>query len=99
MFGGGADPILEAIKNNAAIIDVRSALEYNNGHVTGSTNIPLDQLQSSLLALPKDQPIIFCCASGARSGVATRLAKSNGLTAVNGGPWTNVYQRMNTVKK
>lgn len=99
LFNSGSDKLSEAIKQNATIIDVRSPMEFGNGHVNGSQNIPLDQLQDMLTTLPGDQPIIFCCASGARSGVATKMATSHGLQAVNGGPWTNVFQRINTTRK
>jgi len=32
----------ELIKNGAVIIDVRTKTEYQNGHIKGSINIPLD---------------------------------------------------------
>ncbi|RPI67216.1 MAG: rhodanese-like domain-containing protein [Ignavibacteriae bacterium] len=91
MFGGGGnDALAEAINNNATIIDVRSVMEYRGGHVAGSKNIPLNELGPALKKLPKDQTIVFCCASGARSGAATDMARAAGLTAHNGGPWTRV---------
>ncbi|MCO6466368.1 MAG: rhodanese-like domain-containing protein [Bradyrhizobiaceae bacterium] len=94
LFGAGSGSLADVLKQDVAIIDVRSPMEYSNGHVKGSTNIPLDQLQSSLTQLPTDKTIVFCCASGARSGVATKLAASKGLQAINGGAWTNVFQHM-----
>lgn len=92
MFGGGGgnEALAEAINNNATIIDVRSVMEYRGGHVAGSKNIPLNELGPALKKLPKDQTIVFCCASGARSGAATDMARAAGLTAHNGGPWTKV---------
>ena len=99
LFGGNTDHLSQALKNDATIIDVRSPMEYSNGHVEGSTNIPLDQLKDEISLLPSDRPIVFCCASGARSGVATKLANSNGFNAVNGGPWTNVFQHIQAERK
>lgn len=94
LFGSGSKELQHIMDTNPLIIDVRSPLEYAGGHVPDSTNIPLNQLQSALDNLPVDRPIVFCCASGARSGQAARLAVSHGLKAVNGGPWTAVRDMM-----
>lgn len=94
MFGGGNEAVLEALNNKAAIIDVRTPSEFSGGHVAGSKNIPLNELGTALNKLPKTAPIVFCCASGARSGAATDMARSAGYDAHNGGPWTNVNRMM-----
>jgi phage shock protein E len=88
--GGRMDEIRQAIGRGAVIVDVRTRSEYRDGHVAGSRNIPLDELDSALDGLPKDRPVIFCCASGVRSGTAARIAKSHGIVALNGGSWGNV---------
>jgi rhodanese-related sulfurtransferase len=36
------------------------------------------------------QPIIFCCASGNRSGQATHYFQSIGVDCENGGSWLDV---------
>ena len=83
--------IEEAIKNGALIIDVRSAAEYQGGHVEGSKNIPLNTIPNRLQELKsKGKAIVFCCASGARSGMATGQAKSAGIEAYNGGGWLSL---------
>jgi rhodanese-related sulfurtransferase len=88
--GGGMDEVREAIGRGAVIVDVRTRAEYRGGHVPGSRNVPIDELESTLDALPRDVPIVFCCASGMRSGAASSLAKARGIHALNGGPWTSV---------
>ncbi len=90
LFGGSADSIKEALQAGAIVIDVRSPAEFSGGHVKGSTNIPLQEVGSWLEKQDKAQQIIFCCASGGRSGSATSAAKKAGFKALNGGPWTNV---------
>ena len=73
------------------ILDVRTAGEFNTGHIVGSKNIPLDSIGSNLSELKNlNVPIITCCASGMRSGVAARQLSSVGITAVNGGSWYSV---------
>ncbi len=83
----------ELIANKAIIIDVRTKAEYQNGHIKGSMNIPLQSLNTQLSKLKKEKTIITCCASGSRSSVAKSILKSNGFTDVhNGGSWTRLRQ-------
>jgi rhodanese-related sulfurtransferase len=77
------------------IIDVRTHAEFSGGHVAGSVNIPLQEIAGrveEVKAMP--QPILFCCASGMRSGQATQYFKSLGLDCENGGGWMEVNGRM-----
>lgn len=93
LFSGNQIP--EYLEKDAAIIDVRSEMEFRQGHIKGSKNIPLDRLSShkdKLLNLGK--PVIFCCASGARSGRAASKMKSEGLDCINGGGWSGLNQKI-----
>ncbi|HOV10947.1 MAG TPA: rhodanese-like domain-containing protein [Bacteroidales bacterium] len=78
------------IKQGATIIDVRSKGEYQGGHLKGSINIPLKNLADNLAKIKKDKPVITCCASGARSGVAKNALKAYGYEVFNGGPWESL---------
>jgi phage shock protein E len=69
------------------IIDVRSPAEFSDGNVTGSVNIPLQEIQKRMDEIKSMEPIIFCCASGNRSGQATIIARSAGINCENGGSW------------
>jgi rhodanese-related sulfurtransferase len=82
-------PNLEKIiEEGAIIIDVRTEKEFNQGHIKGSINIPLDQLGGAKSWLQKDIPIIIVCASGQRSEAAKGLLDDNGYQKVyNGGAW------------
>jgi rhodanese-related sulfurtransferase len=95
MGGGNNDAVAEAIKNGAVIIDVRTRQEFSGGHVAGSKNIPLQELGPHIATLPTDKPVVFCCASGGRSGQATSMASQAGIKAYNGGPWTSVNRIAN----
>lgn len=89
LFGFKKTDYAELIKRGAVIVDVRSKDEFAGGHIKGSINIPVDQLQNNLSRLKdKNKPIITCCASGMRSGSAKTMLLNNGYTDVhNGGGW------------
>ena len=73
------------------IIDVRTPGEYMGGHVTGSINIPLQNILEHVDEIKSmKEPIIFCCASGNRSGQASQYFKSLGINCENGGSWMDV---------
>jgi rhodanese-related sulfurtransferase len=83
------------ISNGAVIVVVRTKDEYQAGHLRNSVNIPVDNLPQNLKKLSKAKPIITCCASGARSGAARRMLKSNGFEQVyNGGSWQSLKKYM-----
>ena len=83
--------IEEYLEKNAIVIDVRTVEEFEDGHVQGSKNKPLNQIGTRIEELKKyGKPIITCCRSGARSGSAATILKQHGLDAINGGPWGSV---------
>ena len=90
LFGNNEEALLEAIRNGAIIVDVRSQGEFSQGHVKGSKNIPLNEIASKVSQIQKwNKPVITVCASGARSGMAKRTLKANGIEVYNGGSWSN----------
>ena len=93
-FGFGSGKIKDALRNNALIIDVRTAAEYDRGHVPHALNIPVDRINTSIQRIKGyNKPIIVCCNSGARSRTAMQLLKSNGIKEVyNGGSWESVLR-------
>lgn len=84
------------VKQGALIVDVRSKMEFDSGHIPGAVNIPLDTLNRNPAQLKdKNQPIITCCASGMRSGSALHILKSKGYTQVyNGGGWMSLKNKL-----
>lgn len=76
-------------KNGATLIDVRSAGEFASGNAPGTINIPLQELGNRLREIPQTAPVVVCCASGTRSGMAKLLLKKNGYREVyNIGTWS-----------
>ena len=81
------------IKEGAFLVDVRTSSEFSEGHVKGSTNIPLDQVASQLEKFKEKDHIIVFCRSGNRSGQAQMLLEQNGFKNVtNGGTWQDVNE-------
>jgi rhodanese-related sulfurtransferase len=63
----------------ALVLDVRNVGEYEEGHITGSRNLPLDELRFRLGELPRGLRIHLHCRSGFRSHLALRILKGNGF--------------------
>jgi rhodanese-related sulfurtransferase len=52
----------------AVLLDVRTRQEYQEGHIPGSKNVPLQELNRMRDAVAeKDTPLFVYCHSGARS--------------------------------
>jgi ArsR family transcriptional regulator len=71
LLGGNSGQELEAIDRaelvsrlkakDIVLLDVRPRDEYDQGHLPGATNIPLEELVARISELPKDQDIIAYC--------------------------------------
>ena len=67
----------------AVLLDVRSPQEYQEGHIPGSQNVPLQQLDKvEDVTENKDTVLYVYCRSGARSRQAVSLLKHTGYTNV-----------------
>lgn len=81
-------PIEEAyrlVKNGECfLLDVRTEMEYNTVRIKGSVNIPLDRLQTDIVAMVANriECIIVYCATGARVRRALQILWSLGYTNV-----------------
>ena len=71
-------------QQGAVVIDVRTAGEWQGGHIPGARHIPVDQLQRRLGELEgvKGQPIIAYCAMGGRSATACQILAAHGFSPV-----------------
>lgn len=78
-------------EKKGTIVDVRTRSEFSGGHVSGSLNIPLNEIPTRIEELKDMQePLILCCASGNRSGQAENFLSRQGIDCVNGGGWLEV---------
>ncbi len=83
------------IEKQGTIVDVRTPEEFMGGNVAGSINIPLQEIQHRILEVKNlKSPLVLCCASGNRSGMATQILSQQGIECCNGGSWmdVNYYQ-------
>jgi hydroxyacylglutathione hydrolase len=64
------------------VLDVRTSREWNEKHLAGSQNIPLNRLRDAAAQIPPGQSVVVHCAGGYRSAIAASLLKREGITAV-----------------
>lgn len=65
------------------VLDVRSEWEYQQAHVTGAWNIPLQSLPSKISELgDQSRPILVHCAHGIRSAHAVAFLRVNEFSDV-----------------
>jgi phage shock protein E len=94
-FGDKSNQIAEFIAKNAVIIDVRTYEEFAGGHIKDSKNIPLQVIESKINDIKKlNKPVIACCRTGRRSGIAAMILKKNGIEAMNGGGWQSLQSKL-----
>ncbi|MDF2539534.1 MAG: NAD(FAD)-dependent dehydrogenase [Herbinix sp.] len=68
---------------NYTLLDVRTELEFSNGHLKGAVNIPLDSLRERLEELDQSKPIVEYCQVGLRGYVADRILSQHGYQVYN----------------
>ena len=67
-------------REKGVVIDVCEPEEYAAGHVNGSRNVPLGELQERLPSIVKNKalPVILVCAKGPRAQRAEGIARKLG---------------------
>jgi len=64
------------------VLDVRANKEWQQGHIEGSLNIPLNQLTDRLHEVPIDRPVVVHCEGGYRSSIAASRLQAHGYANV-----------------
>jgi len=70
-------------KENTMLLDVRTDTEFNNGHLEGAVNIPIDSLRERIGELDKGKEILEYCQVGLRGYIASRILTQKGYTVKN----------------
>jgi rhodanese-related sulfurtransferase len=67
-------------REKANVVDVSELAEFAAGHIVGSKNLPLAELEAKLAGTVKNKtlPLVLVCQSGARSAKAVSIAKKLG---------------------
>ncbi len=81
---------------NSFWIDVRTADEFNAGHLEGAAHIPYEEIapRISEITTDKNATIHLYCRSGNRSGIAQQILQSIGFTnAINEGGYEDILRR------
>lgn len=89
-----------AAKHTTVILDVRTIHEFEEAHLDGTVNIPLQSLGDSIESLKQYQNIIVICRSGKRSAKAKTELKEAGFKNVyNGGGWKHLKEVLELKKE
>ncbi|WP_288096270.1 rhodanese-like domain-containing protein [Hydrotalea sp.] len=95
LFSGKEVDYQELQNRGAIIIDVRTPAEFKTGHIRGAINIPVDQIKLKTAELKnKKKPVITCCRSGARSGMAKSVLSAAGIEVYYGGAWFMLEKKL-----
>jgi len=65
------------------LLDVRTDEEFENGHLEGAVNIPVDSLRERFNELDKNKTIVEYCQVGLRGYIADRILSQNGFKVLN----------------
>lgn len=74
---------LQLVEQDALVVDVRRAFEWNRVHIPNAVHMPLEVLPEGCLELPDDRLLITFCTGRIRSAGAANLLVENGFEAVN----------------
>jgi len=74
------------INADAAVIDIRSADSFAQGHIARAKNIPFDELQANVEKIDalKTNTVIAVCNAGATSSKAVDIFRKHGIESVYG---------------
>ena len=70
----------QKLQQGAFFLDVRTQAEFDQGHISGSKLIPLDQLPGRLAEVPTDRDVVVICRSGVRSKEGMTILRNAGYS-------------------
>ena len=72
----------QRILGRVHVLDVRSAAEFEAGHVEGALHVPHTRIAVTVDSLPTGKPLLVYCNSGARAAAAVSMLQRLGLDAI-----------------
>lgn len=73
---------ISEVPEDAQIIDVRSQMEWDDGHATGAVHIPMEEIPSRYGELDLDSDIYLMCRSGGRAAQVSSWLEKNGIDTI-----------------
>jgi phage shock protein E len=94
LLGGGKQKIRQVLQEGGVIIDLRTAYEFDQGHIPRSLNIPVDRIPVNIIRIRDlNKPVILCCGNGMHCRDAQAMLKRAGIEQVYiGGIWQSVLK-------
>ena len=101
VLGCAMDPNAESsewsFSEDAMLVGVRTAEEFNSGHIEGAKHIPYEEIGVRIRELTDDKSreIVLYCRSGRRSGVAQKTLLDMGFeNAISAGGYEELRARL-----
>ncbi len=71
-------------RDNALVIDLRPAADFDKGHIAGAKNVQMSQFdpENKQLAPAKALPVVLVCKAGESAGNAAKRLRKAGFTHV-----------------
>ena len=73
------ETMTRAVREGRRVLDVRRTREWDAGHLTGATHVPLSELDARVSELDRDAEWVLVCASGYRSLIAASVLERAGF--------------------
>lgn len=77
------EELIDRDANQSLLVDVRSSIEHQNGHIPGSLHIPVDELRDRMHELDRDKEIWVYCQVGLRGYTSARILQQHGYRVRN----------------
>jgi rhodanese-related sulfurtransferase len=73
---------IDNLNDQQLILDVRSPVEFSEGHIAGAQNTPHEEVGSIVEDLKKYDTVYVHCKMGGRAKMASQVLSSSGLSNI-----------------
>jgi thiosulfate sulfurtransferase len=75
----GSDLIAMLEEGSVQIVDIRDAMSFQQGHITGAKHLDNNTVEQFVTNADPDQPVVVCCYHGNSSQQAAAYLNSRGF--------------------
>ena len=72
----------ELVAEGVRVVDVRTPGEFEAGHIAGSENVPMNEVEAAVATWDKTEPVAIYCATGSRSISVVQYMEQLGFSTV-----------------